>query len=60
MAFVFITELTLKPRFYNIGPTDYTYQDTPKVDGLVSVGFTKVLFYGVFVWLLFGNLCGCC
>lgn len=25
---------TMKPRFYNIGPTDYSNQDTPRNDGL--------------------------
>ena len=24
-----------KPRFYNLGPADYSNQDTPKIDGLV-------------------------
>ena len=24
----------MKPRFYNLGPSDYSNQDTPRIDGL--------------------------
>ncbi len=30
-------ELPMKPRFYNLGPTNYNNQDVPKIDGLVNI-----------------------
>ena len=27
----------MKPRFYNLAPADYSNQDVPRIDGLVSM-----------------------
>ena len=43
-----MTDASMKPRFYNIGPAEYSNQDCPKVDGLVrKLGSVRPLL-GIF------------